>query len=551
MSDHIQIGDISPRVQYVGTGTEKVFTYTFPIFKAADLEVYVDGVLKALVTDYVITGAGGSSGGAVTFMTAPEAGAAVTLVRRLAIQRTSDFQASGEFRAKVINDELDFQTAALQQIEDDLERAIRLKRNDTAATLELPLAADRSNKLIGFDSDGNVTTSTQSLSDLEGSAEAALAAQVAQTAAEGARSGAETAETNAQASQIAAANAQIAAEAAADGVIYNNVTYVTNAQSPYTLNTHQNGELISVDTSSGAVTINLPSIASIGDGWRISVKKTTGDGNAITVASNGTDTIDAAINGIITAAASGATYIADTDGAPDDWTSVGFGAAAGNMIDERFVSGVDFTKNTTTQIILSGSPGTASNIWISFDGVWQHSDDYSLSGSTLTFSEVIPADEVFVKYGTTVSVGTPADGSVGTVQLIDDSVTTNKVADGVLTQSFIIALSDETSDLEIGTARATMRMPYAFTLSEIPRASVTTAPTGSALTVDVNEDGLSILSTKLTIDPGEKTSTTAANPSVLFNSTLADEAEITFDIDGIGSTIAGAGLKVTMIGHKS
>lgn len=114
----------------------------------------------------------------------------------------------------------------------------------------------------------------------------------------------------------------------------------------------------------------------------------------------------------------------------------------------------------------------------------------------------------------------------------------------------IIACSDETTALTTGAAKATFRMPYAFTLTDV-RASVTTAPTGSVLTVDINESGSSILSTKLTIDAGEKTSTTAATPAVISDSSLADDAEITIDIDGVGSTISGAGLKVTMIGYAS
>ena len=119
-----------------------------------------------------------------------------------------------------------------------------------------------------------------------------------------------------------------------------------------------------------------------------------------------------------------------------------------------------------------------------------------------------------------------------------------------LTESLIIACSDETTTLTAGTAKVTFRMPYAFTLSAV-RASVTTAPTGSVLTVDINEAGVSILSTKLTIDASEKTSTTAATAAVISDSSLADDAEMTIDIDGVGSTIAGAGLKVYLIGSRT
>ena len=119
------------------------------------------------------------------------------------------------------------------------------------------------------------------------------------------------------------------------------------------------------------------------------------------------------------------------------------------------------------------------------------------------------------------------------------------------TQVIAIAVSDETTSLTTGTAKTTFRMPFAFTLTDI-RASVTTAPTGGTLlTVDVNESGSTILSTKLTFDASEKTTTTAATPRVISDSSLADDAEITIDIDAVGSTIAGAGLKVYLIGYPT
>ena len=117
-------------------------------------------------------------------------------------------------------------------------------------------------------------------------------------------------------------------------------------------------------------------------------------------------------------------------------------------------------------------------------------------------------------------------------------------------ESIMFAVSDEDTDLETGTAKITFRMPYAFTLTAV-RANVKTAPTGSVLTVDINESGSTILSTKITIDATEKTSTTAATAPVISDTSLADDAEITVDIDGIGSTIAGTGLKVTLIGYKT
>ena len=113
-----------------------------------------------------------------------------------------------------------------------------------------------------------------------------------------------------------------------------------------------------------------------------------------------------------------------------------------------------------------------------------------------------------------------------------------------------IACSDETTALTTGTAKVTFRMPHAMTLTAV-RAAVTTAPTGSTIIVDINEGGSSVLGTKLSIDASEKTSTTAASAATITDSALADDAEITIDIDQVGSSVAGAGLKVWLIGTRA
>jgi hypothetical protein len=109
----------------------------------------------------------------------------------------------------------------------------------------------------------------------------------------------------------------------------------------------------------------------------------------------------------------------------------------------------------------------------------------------------------------------------------------------------VIPVGDESSDLTTGTSQVRFRMPFAATLLAV-RANVNTAPTGSTLIVDVNEAGASVLGTKLSIDATEFSSTTAASAATITDSSLADDAEISIDIDQIGSTVAGAGLKVSL-----
>jgi hypothetical protein len=116
-------------------------------------------------------------------------------------------------------------------------------------------------------------------------------------------------------------------------------------------------------------------------------------------------------------------------------------------------------------------------------------------------------------------------------------------------EPWTIALSAGTGNLATGTAVVTTRAPFALTLVQLPRISVSTAPVGSVITVDMNSGATSpatMLSTKLTIDASEKTSVTGSTQGVLSSTTMADNDIITFDIDSVGSSTAGTALQVTL-----
>jgi hypothetical protein len=119
------------------------------------------------------------------------------------------------------------------------------------------------------------------------------------------------------------------------------------------------------------------------------------------------------------------------------------------------------------------------------------------------------------------------------------------------TESFIVACSDETTALTVGT-KATLRMPYAFTLTAV-RASLTTAGTTSGLTtIDINLGGSSIFTTNLlTIDFGDKTSVGATTAPNITTTALTSDGEITVDVDGLSGGATEAGLKVTLIGYQT
>jgi hypothetical protein len=140
--------------------------------------------------------------------------------------------------------------------------------------------------------------------------------------------------------------------------------------------------------------------------------------------------------------------------------------------------------------------------------------------------------------------------SIDSDEYIDGSIDAEHLSAGAKKQVIAIACGDESTDHATGTAVVTFAMPYAFTLTGV-KASVTTAPVGSTMLIDINEAGTTILSTKLMIDASEKISATAATAAVISDTALADNALITIDIDQIGSSTAGAGLKIYLIGHAT
>lgn len=108
---------------------------------------------------------------------------------------------------------------------------------------------------------------------------------------------------------------------------------------------------------------------------------------------------------------------------------------------------------------------------------------------------------------------------------------------------------DPTANLTATDGVIDFRMPFSMTVSEI-KVSATEAPTGSSITAHVEKNGVNILTTDLSIDDGELTSRTASTPAVIGESTFTDDDRITVDVSQIGSTTAGKGLHVYLIGNQ-
>ena len=156
----INIADNNPRVSYsVSAGvTQTSFAVPFEFFDETDVLVYIDSTLKTITTDYTVSGGDGTTGTITMSVTGP---ATVALVRDVTIERSTDFPTAGPFSVQSLNVELDKQIAIDADISDQIDRAVRSPIEEFT-TMTLPNAATRADKILKFDTDGNVAVESAS-----------------------------------------------------------------------------------------------------------------------------------------------------------------------------------------------------------------------------------------------------------------------------------------------------------------------------------------------------------------------------------------------------
>ena len=176
-----------------------------------------------------------------------------------------------------------------------------------------------------------------------------------------------------------------------------------------------------------------------------------------------------------------------------------------------------------------------------------------MSGGMVTTNVSGKADVVLTSKGDIVTYDTARiRKAVGnnSATLFSDSTEASGNKWDYPTTSFVVACSDEESDLETGDDKLQFRMPFQFELTDII-ANVNTNPTGADLHVMVQEDGVDIMSGNgIEIDADETTSETAVTQPTITDSTLAFNSIISVDLDQVGSTLAGTGLKINFIGYR-
>lgn len=139
--------------QHVGNGATVTFAYGCQVAQAADLKVYLNDV--EVTSGFSVSGIGVPTGGSVTFDAPPASLAQVRLERDIVLERVTDYQQNGDFLARVVNPDFNRLWMALQQHLTILGRALLAPKSDATGPTTLPIIAERANKLLSFDENGN------------------------------------------------------------------------------------------------------------------------------------------------------------------------------------------------------------------------------------------------------------------------------------------------------------------------------------------------------------------------------------------------------------
>jgi hypothetical protein len=161
------ISSTTVRNSYSGNGSTTVFAYTFKILDDDEIQVIIRSstgteTTKTKTTHYTVSGVGSSGGGNITFLTAPGSTETVVLKRNTTKTQETDYVANDPFPANSHEEALDRVTMIAQEIQEELGRSIKLSKTNTMTSTEFTVgAADRANKILAFDSNGEISVTQE------------------------------------------------------------------------------------------------------------------------------------------------------------------------------------------------------------------------------------------------------------------------------------------------------------------------------------------------------------------------------------------------------
>ena len=162
------VSSTTTKDSYSGDNSNTVFAYTFKIFDEDDIAVILRDdatgteTTQTITTHYSVSGVGNAGGGNITFVTAPASGKTVVLLRTTPLTQLTDYTPNDPFPAEAHEDALDKLTFQVQEVQEELDRAIKVSKTNTITSTEFTVgASDRANKILGFDSNGDLSVTSE------------------------------------------------------------------------------------------------------------------------------------------------------------------------------------------------------------------------------------------------------------------------------------------------------------------------------------------------------------------------------------------------------
>ena len=148
------------RNDYIAANGQTVFQYTFQILDSADLKVLKNGAELTLFNDYTVQDGGQETGGTITLTSGAAGADAISVLLAIPIDRTTQYQNAGDFLASDVNGDMDKAYLVLNQLQTNMDRAVRPKSLEPTIDMTLPTVGNRANKFFSFDSSGRPTVTT-------------------------------------------------------------------------------------------------------------------------------------------------------------------------------------------------------------------------------------------------------------------------------------------------------------------------------------------------------------------------------------------------------
>ena len=161
---------------YSGNGSTTAFAYTFPINTTSEITVIERSATGTETVKSEGTGStnygiadNGASGGTITMVTAPASGTTLLIRRNTSFTQETDYVANDPFPAETHEDALDKLQMQNQELEEELNRSLKISRTNSMTSTEFTTSAsDRASKILAFDSSGELSV-TQELGTFKGS----------------------------------------------------------------------------------------------------------------------------------------------------------------------------------------------------------------------------------------------------------------------------------------------------------------------------------------------------------------------------------------------